>query len=90
MTYHRVCNKSNTTGATRGAGTTSAPKHLDLPRFYTFYSKVKRKKRMSSTLDEYVYEDIIDTEDTKAKSQSSCLDSLQPGKRNSTILVSGK
>ena len=55
---------------------------------YTFYSKVKRKKRMSSTLDEYVYEDIIDTEDTKAKSQSSCLDSLQPGKRNSTIPVS--
>jgi hypothetical protein len=35
-----------------------------------------------------VYEDIIDTEDTKAKSQSSCLDSLQPGKRNSTIPVS--
>ena len=55
---------------------------------YTFFSKVKRKKRMSSTLDEYVYEDIIDTEDTKAKSQSSCLDSLQPGKRNSTIPVS--
>jgi hypothetical protein len=39
---------------------------------------------VSSTLDEHVYEDNIDTEDTKAKSQSS----LQPGKRNSTIPVS--
>ena len=51
---------------------------------YTFFSKVKRKNRMSSTLYEHVYENIIDTEDTKAKSQSS----LQPGKRNSTIPVS--
>jgi hypothetical protein len=51
---------------------------------YTFFSKVKRKNRVSSTLDEHVYENIIDTEDTKAKIQSS----LQPGKRNSTIPVS--
>ena len=43
---------------------------------------------MSSTLDEHVYDEIIDTEDTKEKGQSSCLDSLQQGKRNSTIPVS--
>ena len=43
---------------------------------------------MSSTLDEHVYDDLIDKEDRKTKSQSICLDSLQPGNSNSTIPVS--
>lgn len=43
---------------------------------------------MSSTLDEHVYDDLIHKEDRKTKSQSSCLDSLQPGNYNSTIPVS--
>ena len=31
MTYHRVCNQSNTTGATSGAGTAYLPEHLRSP-----------------------------------------------------------
>lgn len=51
-------------------------------------SKVKGKDRMSSTLDEPVYNVIIDEEDTETKSQSSCLDSLPLGNSNSTIPIS--
>jgi hypothetical protein len=43
---------------------------------------------MSSTLDEHVYDDLIDKDDTKTKSQRSCLDSLQSRNSNSTIPVS--
>ena len=43
---------------------------------------------MSSTLDEHVYDDLIDKDDTNTKSQRSCLDSSQPGNSNITILVS--
>jgi hypothetical protein len=49
---------------------------------------MKRKDGRSSTLDEDVYDDIIDKEDTKTKRQSSCLDSLQPGNSNNTIRIS--
>lgn len=51
-------------------------------------SKVKGKDVMSSTLDEPVYNVIIDEEDTETKSQSSCLDSLPPRNSNSTISIS--
>jgi hypothetical protein len=43
---------------------------------------------MVSTLDEHVYDELIDKEDTETKSQRSCLDSLQSGNSNSTIPVS--
>jgi hypothetical protein len=43
---------------------------------------------MPSTLDEHIYDDLIDKEETKTKSQISFLDSLQPGNSNSTIPVS--
>ena len=38
MTYHRVCNKSNTTGAWHGAGTahSSGAPHLASVYFYTY------------------------------------------------------
>ena len=49
---------------------------------------MKRKDGRSSTLDDDVYDDLIDKEDTKTKRQSSCLDSLQPGNSNSTIPIS--
>ena len=49
---------------------------------------MKRKDGMSSTLDEHVYDELIDKEDTKTKCQRSCLDSLQPVNSNSTIPVS--
>jgi len=32
-TYHRVCNKSNTTGATNGAELLTLPEHLNSPPF---------------------------------------------------------
>jgi hypothetical protein len=37
MTYHRVCNKSNTTGATSGAGTAY---YLGAPEFTSGFSKI--------------------------------------------------
>jgi hypothetical protein len=33
MTYHRVCNKTNTTGGTRGAGTADSSRTLPPPLF---------------------------------------------------------
>jgi len=33
MTYHQVCNKSNTTGATDGTGTTDTPWYMFYPGF---------------------------------------------------------
>ena len=55
---------------------------------HSLYSEVKRKDGMVSTLDEHVYDELMDREDTKTKSQRSCLDSLQSGNSNSTIPVS--
>ena len=52
------------------------------------YTEVKRQDGMPSTLDEHIYDDLIDKEETKTKSQISFLDSLQPGNSNSTIPVS--
>ena len=43
---------------------------------------------MPSTLDEHIYDDLIDKEETKTKIQISFLDSLPPGNSNSTIPVS--
>ena len=43
---------------------------------------------MPSTLDEHIYDDLIDKEETKTKGQISFLDSLQLGNSNSTIPVS--
>ena len=55
---------------------------------HSLSSEVKRKDGMVSTLDEHVYDELIDKEDTKTKSQRMCLDSLQSGNSNSTIPVS--
>jgi hypothetical protein len=35
MTYHRVCNKSNMTSATRGTGTATLPEHLSSPTVFS-------------------------------------------------------
>ena len=43
MTYHRVCNKSNTTGATCGAGTAYTPgAHEFAPGFFLICLSVVR------------------------------------------------
>ena len=47
---------------------------------------MKRKNRMSSTLDEHVHDDLIYKEDTKTKCQRSC--SLKPVNRSISIPVS--
>jgi hypothetical protein len=57
-------------------------------RRHSLSSEVKRMDRMVSTLDEHVYDELIDREGTKTKSQRSCLDSLQSRNSNSTIPVS--
>jgi len=36
ITYHRVCNKSNTTGATLGAGTVYSSQHLSSPTVFSW------------------------------------------------------
>ena len=38
MAYHWVCNKSNTTGATSGAGTATLPEHM---RSHSVFSGVR-------------------------------------------------
>ena len=57
-------------------------------RRHSLSSEVKRQYGLPSTLDEHIYDDLIDKEETKTKSQISFLDSLQPGNSNSTIPVS--